>query len=193
MANRAKQTAAFITTKPVRTRNHHRFYYPNLKIRKTNPFHLTACSVRGVRPRAPRCQGQTRASAAHKQPGRTRNHYRFYYPNTKNTGNEPISCPTSLRKTFFRKTNPFGSRACLRRNLASRTLRVRGLDLQEKMDPSLRQNDFYTETFWVTCERKNSTVRFRPSSKLTLDSYPNRLSLSIAAYECIMSPCRIGA
>ena len=37
-----------------RFRNHHRFYYPNAKIHKTNPF---ACSVRGVRRRALRSLG----------------------------------------------------------------------------------------------------------------------------------------
>ena len=38
MATREKQTVALVTAKPRRSGNQHRFYYPNIKVRRTNPF-----------------------------------------------------------------------------------------------------------------------------------------------------------
>ena len=38
MTTLTKYTVAFITAKPCQPRNHHRSYYPNIKIKKTNPF-----------------------------------------------------------------------------------------------------------------------------------------------------------
>ena len=56
MATSTKQTAAFITAKPLRPRNHHRSYYPSIKTGKTNPFARRSPSYRNDRKGRTKCE-----------------------------------------------------------------------------------------------------------------------------------------
>ncbi len=89
------------TSNSHQSRNLHRFYCPNLKIRETNPF---AQMVRGVRPRAPRGKGAdegvcrplepTRLPRRPARSGTPRNDART--PPHKNTTNPSQNAPAHL-------------------------------------------------------------------------------------------------